>query len=297
MIIGNGIILGAVGLKAGIRVTAKAGALLNLHYKNSSIILQSYQLGVSETIHTFMVKVSDTTYVVEDATNGESVEVLADMPVIFSTYIPFYGDGSLNTVTNGYTGKLWINGENWEASTYTNSTGNLNVNDNAIPQDMSAIAGVSRRFVSTVKSGTNSYSLSWNASEKDLSVCFNIYGLYSGFQNSNHYISNIKLTCDGEQKTLSELVSSGAIKPMVLIVSSNNDQWYFPSAINIYTGGSTGSTKYANLNCYFILNKGHSITALSFYSLGYTENNSADGIWEISADKDLYNISMRTEGE
>ena len=84
---------------------------------------------------------------------------------------------------------------------------------------------------------------------------------------------------------------------MVLIVSSSNDQWYFPSALNIYTGGSTGAKSYAVLNCYFILNKGHSITALSFYSLGSTPDNGSDGVWEFSVDKDLYNISMRTEGK
>ena len=43
MIIGKSLTaLGGGGLKPEIRVTAKAGALLNLHYKDSTIILQSY---------------------------------------------------------------------------------------------------------------------------------------------------------------------------------------------------------------------------------------------------------------
>ena len=66
------------GLKPEIIVTAKAGALLNLYMKNSSIILQSYQLGAYETTHTFVVDVSQTSYVIGDVTNNKSIEVLVD---------------------------------------------------------------------------------------------------------------------------------------------------------------------------------------------------------------------------
>ena len=77
MIIGKSLTaLGGGGLKPEITVTAKAGALLNLHYKDSSIILQSYQLGAEETQHTFVVSVSETAYVVEETTNVASVEVV-----------------------------------------------------------------------------------------------------------------------------------------------------------------------------------------------------------------------------
>ena len=88
MIIGKSLTaLGGGGLKPEITVTAKAGALLNLHYKDSSIILKSYQLGESETQHTFVVSVSDTAYVVEDVTNGKSVEVLVDVVAQYSVEI------------------------------------------------------------------------------------------------------------------------------------------------------------------------------------------------------------------
>ena len=88
MIIGKSLTaLGGGGLKPEIHVTAKAGALLNLHYKDSSIILQSYQLGADETQHTFVVNVSETAYVVEDTTNGASVEVLVDVVAQYSVVI------------------------------------------------------------------------------------------------------------------------------------------------------------------------------------------------------------------
>ena len=98
MIIGKSLTaLGGGGLKPEIIVTAKAGALLNLHYKGSSIILKSYQLGADETQHTFVVDVSETAYVVEDATNGKSVEVLVDAVAVFPSKIPYttylYKDG------------------------------------------------------------------------------------------------------------------------------------------------------------------------------------------------------------
>ena len=79
MIVGKSLTaLGGGGLKPEIIVTAQAGAALNLHYRDSSIILQSYQLGAEETQHTFTVIVSETPYVVEDTTNGASVEVLVN---------------------------------------------------------------------------------------------------------------------------------------------------------------------------------------------------------------------------
>ena len=91
MIIGKSLTaLGGGGLKPEIRVTAKAGALLNLHYKDSSIILQSYQLGAEETQHTFMVDVNATAYVIDDATNVKSVEVLVDAVAVFNVNI-YYG--------------------------------------------------------------------------------------------------------------------------------------------------------------------------------------------------------------
>ena len=108
MIIGKSLTaLGGGGLKPEIIVTAKAGALLNLHYKDSSIIPQSYQLGAEETQHTFVVDVSNIAYVVEDAINGKSVEVLVDVVAQYSVDIPYtlylYKDGDPCTdVTGGY---------------------------------------------------------------------------------------------------------------------------------------------------------------------------------------------------
>lgn len=108
MIIGKSLTaLGGGGLKPEIRVTARAGALLNLYFKGSNIILQSYQLGESETTHTFVVSVSDTAYVVEDMTNEASVEVLVDAVAVFEAeikYIPYlYKDGVLyEDFTGGY---------------------------------------------------------------------------------------------------------------------------------------------------------------------------------------------------
>lgn len=96
MIIGKSLTaFGGGGLKPEIRVTAKAGALLNLYYKGSSIILQSYQLGAEETQHTFVVSVSETAYVVDDETNGENVEVLVDAVAVFNVEVVY------NRVLNG----------------------------------------------------------------------------------------------------------------------------------------------------------------------------------------------------
>ena len=77
------------GLKPEIHVTALAGALLNLRLKNSSIILQSYQLGPSETQHIFVVNMSDTAYIIDEATTGNSVEVLVNNVSLFNVAIQY----------------------------------------------------------------------------------------------------------------------------------------------------------------------------------------------------------------
>ena len=98
---------------AYITVTAKASALLNLHLKNSSIILQSYQLSASETTHTFIVDINSIAYVIDDATNGKSVEVLVNSFSVFSAKIDYYyylyklGDQCTN-VTGGWTFYDWM---------------------------------------------------------------------------------------------------------------------------------------------------------------------------------------------
>ena len=108
MIVGKSLTaLGGGGLEPEIHVTAKAGALLNLHYKDSSIILQSYQLGAEETHHTFVVSVSETAYVVEDVTNSSRVEVLVDAVAVFDVEILYtlwiYKDGDgCDEVTGGW---------------------------------------------------------------------------------------------------------------------------------------------------------------------------------------------------
>ena len=125
--------LGGGGLKPEIRVTARAGALLNLHYKDSSIILQSYQLGAKETQHTFVVGVSETAYVAEDATNNASVEVLVDAVAQYSVEISYilwlYKDGdefpdvtgrfSVNKVTTGVSGTPYLTKSDTYMTVYT----------------------------------------------------------------------------------------------------------------------------------------------------------------------------------
>lgn len=119
MIIGKSLTaLGGGGLKPEICVTAKAGALLNLHFKDSSIILQTYQLGAEETQHTFVVDVSETAYVVDDATNGKSVEVLVDAVAVFDVKISYW-NGVLYDSGTDYeevTGGLYLTKSNGDAT-------------------------------------------------------------------------------------------------------------------------------------------------------------------------------------
>ena len=161
MIIGKSLTaLGGGGPKPEIHVTAKAGALLNLHYKGSSIILQSYQLGESETQHTFVVRVSETAYVAEDVTNGASVEVLVDVVAVFDVQIeyPVYilkPKTDCTDVTGGwtYTSSTW----GWTTDSDGITTMTRNGNYNTPPTTNNTI-DFSKFSKITVKWRANAYT-------------------------------------------------------------------------------------------------------------------------------------------
>ena len=118
------------GLKPEIRVIAKAGSLLNLHFKDSSIILKTYQLGSDETTHTFVVSASETAYVVDDATNGASVEVLVDAVAQYNAEIKYglllYRDGDeCEDITGGWSSGYSYN--NWTVTSATKSSDGITI--------------------------------------------------------------------------------------------------------------------------------------------------------------------------
>ena len=136
VIIGKSLTALGGGLKPEITVTTKAGALLNLHYKDSSIILQSYQLGESETQHTFVVNVSETAYVVEDVTNSASVEVLVDAVAQYSVEIEYvtwlYKDGDECEDTSGGWSKISASGRPDASITKNNTNISWTIVNNAL---------------------------------------------------------------------------------------------------------------------------------------------------------------------
>ena len=105
---------------------------MKLHFKGSSVILQSYQLGISETTHIFIVDVSNTAYVIDDTTNSTSIEVLVDITARYEVeikyryYLYYYGNEYEN-ITGG-----------WSQGTASNGNGSITKNSNNITIYVSA---------------------------------------------------------------------------------------------------------------------------------------------------------------
>lgn len=195
-----------------------------------------------------------------------------------------YGDGSLNTVSLGYEGVLLLNGAPVDHSNGSYYSGNFRVygadttsNSNTLRPLIAALktSSISR---TNVKSGTVTYTLSVDASEQDMTLWLCVFG--SGMTTSA-YIGSLKFNVDGAFYTLSEMVSNGFIKPLVVMASSaSNGRYYWNNVFNLYTGGQTASGSYAALDLVFMLNKGHKITQFQLYA-NKNFNTTYDG-WHAS---------------
>lgn len=195
-----------------------------------------------------------------------------------------YGDGSLNTVSLGYEGVLLLNGTPVDHSNGSYYSGNFRAygadtqgNSNTLRPLLEALrtSSVSRTYIT---SGTVTYTLSVDASEQDMTLWLCVFG--SGMTTSA-YIGSLKFNVDGAFYTLSEMVSNGFIKPLVIMASSaSNGKYYWNNLFNLYTGGKTASGNYAALDLVFMLNKGHKITQFQLYA-NKKFNTTYDG-WQAS---------------
>ena len=63
------------------------------------------------------------------------------------------------------------------------------------------------------------------------------------------------------------MVEQSICKPLVLLSSNATyGDYYFPNALNLYTGGQTSSGSYPQLRVVFMLNKGHTLSGIQYYA-------------------------------
>lgn len=315
----NPISYGGSGLLPEIIVTAAAGSTLDL--LQNGVVLKTYTLGSTETQHTFVVKnVGEYTVKSTLGDNSTSVSVTVDATAQYNVSANFYnyGDGSKNAVSLGYEGILRCNGKtvmHATASNYSNSA-NIRLNsekshettDGQVNLDVAArralgiLCGESQTDISKYTddqykflddkgillhnfqagaSGTNTVNFSQS-----------IVGEYTIFTQIDYwhfttgiYLSELKYLVDGSYKTLSEMVEQGICKPLVLLSSNATyGDYYFPNALNLYTGGQTSSGSYPQLRAMFMFNEGHMLSGMQYYANKARDSSSYnDGLSGVAA--------------
>lgn len=235
-------------------------------------------------------KIKDTGTWAVAATDGDKTvtqDVQIDVIGQYSIrmFIPYYGDGSLNTVKNGYNDKILINGEvpNPLVQPYSNGNYQAYFFGYGWPTVQEYLGGVS--------SGVNTISRTVTGGEKGTTVAFGF-----GFGNTlSVAASDFRIIHNGTAKTLATLVSEQVIRPLVLIdATSPYANYIAPTPLNLYTGGSTSNSSYWGVNIFFMLNPNETITGFSF-STTKAVSEYGQGIHFATAGIDEFHISMKRE--
>lgn len=185
-----------------------------------------------------------------------------------------YGDGSKNTITNGYAGLIHgfvsdhtlksFAGNYYGLSAYygdfEDETHHLPLNNG---QATAALAS----------STTNSYTLNPQvAPGKQIKIGIRAGGFTTAVSTTGLY-----LVFGGLQKTLSQAVAEGYIEPMVLIGSGSYfGSYYWPNVLNLYTSTATSNGTYPDAGIVVTLKK-YPLTGL-IVNTNKAFNSTYDGI-------------------
>ena len=240
-----------------------------------------------ETRHEFTGIKDIGTWVVTATDGARTVtqEVQMDVIGLYSIrmFIPYYGDGSLNTVKNGYNDKILVNGEvpNPLVPPYSNGNYQGYFFGYGWPTEPEYLGGVSN--------GVNTISRTVTGGKKGTTVAFGF-----GFGNTlSVAASGFKIIHQGVEKTLATLVSEQVIKPLVLIgATSDYSDYIAVTPLNLYTGGSTGTNSYWGTNIFFMLNPNETITGFKF-SISKAVSEYGQGIHFGAVGIDDFHISMK----
>jgi len=212
-----------------------------------------------------------------------------------------YGDGSKNTVANGYEGLLYVNGKTASynlVSSYMSNATNYRINDwgdysrtsaekyiqfavnraytiakGGSPSDISGLTDSQYKYLDnkgtihkTFQAGvasTNTATFDTNISGEKTVVTYWEYGSLTTGIN----IGAIKYCINGTYYTPQQMVSNNIVKPLVLIDSHGvNGSYYYSNFLNIYSGGTSNTGNYPGARIHFMLNSGYTISAVQWYA-------------------------------
>lgn len=112
--------------------------------------------------------------------------------------------------------------------------------------------------------------------------------------SSSMTYSGLKMVVDGAAKTLQELVLAGEIRPTVLMYTASQSTAYLmKSLLNLYTGGSTASSLFANMGILIGLKTGHVYSGIQL-TASKEVNNSYDGIDLFLFDGEVFSTLSNT---
>lgn len=223
-----------------------------------------------------------------------------------------YGDGSLNTASLGYENILRCNGKtvSYGLQNYHNNSANYRFKtaqgysytsaeiypDIALWKETERLKGGSASITDTFPegsydfldnkgtllykqttglSGTNTFTFLTPVKDEKTIYLWLSYGSYT----TGIYISSLKFTVDGQDLTLKQMVDNGICKPLIILSSfTANGNYYFPNALNLYSGGQTDSGNYPDLRVIFMLNEGHTVTGFSYYASTAGNSTYKDGV-------------------
>lgn len=198
-----------------------------------------------------------------------------------------FGDGSLNTVSGGYNGKLYISdistgkdtlitsSSTWGHSEYIKGNGNLTYDLWEGGTQLHTSYNSSHEKA-VVYSGTNTYGCSAVTGDGTFSIdVFVTYGSYSFTAT----IGTFMIRLDGTLYSLKDAVANKKIEPLVIIQSTAQSTSYiFDTPLGLYSNSSTAYGNFANLLVWFIPKQNVVFNGVRLYSSRQTDTSYNDGL-------------------
>lgn len=214
-----------------------------------------------------------------------------DMIILENIMERYYGDGSLNPVTGGYTNKVAICGDvpaittnSWKGNTQVDcdhfnsaaisgfekihgyTIGSKYANNNVF----SPLGGMTRGTAKWSDDGrvyqTYQSEVSPNANQMVADSTSNAKTIflynYAGGYSSSYSINSLYLTIDGSNYSLRQAFEAELIEPLILLNdfawSPNTSSGVF-EVLNLYNNSSTGRASYTRWYLAFVLKQGHNL--------------------------------------
>lgn len=213
--------------------------------------------------------------------------------LVYTSIVPSpydYGDGSLNKTQMGYQNKLYVNGVIDTSSLSAANWGNYQIASAmySLLYDTAEVAIQNNQKIK-VLSGTNTYNVAFDATNGDKTCNFRITG---GGGTSSAQIGSLEFNCNGTFMNLSEMVTAGIIKPLVLITSSGNSNYSWHDVLKLYDNSAyTDTRSYPEALFFFMINKGNNITQARFYA-NRNFSTSYDGITYVMSSIDDVRMTL-----